>query len=203
MKGGAKVVVEQHRHAGVFIARGKEDALVTRNMAPGESVYGEKRISVEQEGGDKIEYRVWNPFRSKLAAAVLAGVDNIHVKPGAKVRTARVCVCVCVPPRGLRRAGPPARLPRLLPTRLERVHAARRRPGAARAGLPGFAAPPRSRAAVPALPACKPWLLAARAAGLLQPSVPVLGTPPSLQPTVRRCRACVLRRLLTRAPLPC
>jgi rRNA 2'-O-methyltransferase fibrillarin len=38
-----------------------------------------------QEGGDKIEYRVWNPFRSKLAAAVLAGVDNIHVKPGAKV----------------------------------------------------------------------------------------------------------------------
>jgi rRNA 2'-O-methyltransferase fibrillarin len=85
MKGGAKTVVEQHRHAGIFIARGKEDALVTRNMAPGESVYGEKRVSVEQEGGEKIEYRVWNPFRSKLAAAVLAGVDNIHVKPGAKV----------------------------------------------------------------------------------------------------------------------
>lgn len=29
---------------------------------------------------------MWNPFRSKLAAAVLAGVDNIHIKPGAKVR---------------------------------------------------------------------------------------------------------------------
>ena len=38
-----------------------------------------------QEGGEKIEYRVWNPFRSKLAAAVLAGVDNVHIKPGAKV----------------------------------------------------------------------------------------------------------------------
>ena len=25
---------------------------------------------------------MWNPFRSKLAAAVLAGVDNIHIKPG-------------------------------------------------------------------------------------------------------------------------
>ena len=37
------------------------------------------------DGGDKVEYRVWNPFRSKLAAAVLAGVDNIHVRPGAKV----------------------------------------------------------------------------------------------------------------------
>ena len=34
-------------HAGVFIARGKEDALVTKNLVPGESVYGEKRISVE------------------------------------------------------------------------------------------------------------------------------------------------------------
>ena len=41
--------------------------------------------ALSQEGGEKIEYRVWNPFRSKLAAAVLAGVDNIHVKPGAKV----------------------------------------------------------------------------------------------------------------------
>ena len=33
--------------AGVFIARGKEDALVTLNMVPGEAVYGEKKISVE------------------------------------------------------------------------------------------------------------------------------------------------------------
>lgn len=32
---------------GVFICRGKEDALVTRNMVIGESVYGEKRINVE------------------------------------------------------------------------------------------------------------------------------------------------------------
>ncbi|KFM26348.1 Mediator of RNA polymerase II transcription subunit 36a [Auxenochlorella protothecoides] len=85
MAGGAKVVVEPHRHAGVFIARGKEDALVTKNMVPGESVYGEKRISVEVEAGEKTEYRVWNPFRSKLAAAVLAGVDNIHIRPGARV----------------------------------------------------------------------------------------------------------------------
>ena len=39
-----------HSHlllAGVFIARGKEDALVTKNLVPGESVYREKRISVE------------------------------------------------------------------------------------------------------------------------------------------------------------
>eukprot|EP00850_Spirogloea_muscicola_P010534 SM000062S19920 [mRNA] locus=s62:319517:321660:- [translate_table: standard] len=85
MKGGARVLVEQHRHEGVFIARGKEDALVTRNLVAGESVYGEKRISVEVEEGTKTEYRVWNPFRSKLAAAILGGVDNIWIKPGDHV----------------------------------------------------------------------------------------------------------------------
>lgn len=85
MKGGSKVAIEAHRHEGIFIARGKEDALVTKNMVVGESVYGEKRISVEVGEGEKVEYRVWNPFRSKLAASVLAGVDNIHIKPGCKV----------------------------------------------------------------------------------------------------------------------
>lgn len=90
MKGGSKVLVEGHRHPGIFIARGKEDALVTKNMVPGESVYGEKRIAVETTDPttgetSKTEYRVWNPFRSKLAAAVLAGVDHIYIRPGAKV----------------------------------------------------------------------------------------------------------------------
>ena len=71
-KGGAKVVIEAHRHEGVFIARGKEDALVTLNSTPGKDVYGEKRIQVDGPlGADgnpmKLEYRVWNPFRSKLA----------------------------------------------------------------------------------------------------------------------------------------
>ena len=56
-------------------------------MVPGEGVYGEKRVSVEVEGSDKgkVEYRIWNPFRSKLAAAVLGGVDKIHMPPGSKV----------------------------------------------------------------------------------------------------------------------
>ncbi|KAH1180083.1 rRNA 2'-O-methyltransferase fibrillarin [Mauremys mutica] len=83
-KGGKKVTVEPHRHEGVFICRGREDALVTKNLVPGESVYGEKRISVE-DGELKVEYRAWNPFRSKLAAAILGGIDQIHIKPGAKV----------------------------------------------------------------------------------------------------------------------
>merc|ERR1740138_933397 len=73
--GGSKVVVEPHRHEGMFIAKGKEDALCTLNLVPGESVYGEKRISVDGEEGSKTEYRIWNPFRSKIAAAVLGGID--------------------------------------------------------------------------------------------------------------------------------
>ena len=81
------------------MGRGKEDYLLTKNLTPGESVYGEKRISVESSAqptalanganGDapatKTEYRVWNPFRSKLAAGILGGLDDIFIRPGAKV----------------------------------------------------------------------------------------------------------------------
>ena len=76
MKGGAKVIVEPHRHEGIFVARGKEDALVTLNSTPGVAVYGEKRISVENPAAtpgaaaEKVEYRVWNPFRSKRKSLV-------------------------------------------------------------------------------------------------------------------------------------
>lgn len=85
-RGGSKVTVEPHRHEGIFIARStKEDLLVTKNLVPGESTYGEKRISVDNADGTKTEYRVWNPFRSKIAAGVLGGVDHIHIAPGKKV----------------------------------------------------------------------------------------------------------------------
>ncbi|BCS18411.1 rRNA 2'-O-methyltransferase fibrillarin family protein [Aspergillus puulaauensis] len=90
-RGGAKVIIEPHRHAGVFVARGgKEDLLVTKNLTPGEAVYGEKRIAVEGPAAEdgavtKTEYRVWNPFRSKLAAGILGGLDDIYMRPGSKV----------------------------------------------------------------------------------------------------------------------
>jgi rRNA 2'-O-methyltransferase fibrillarin len=92
-----KTAILPHRHEGIFIARGKEDLLVTLNMVPGESVYGEKRIGIDVGGETKtnsnevstvptkIEYRVWNAFRSKLAASIVNGVNSIYIKPGAKV----------------------------------------------------------------------------------------------------------------------
>jgi rRNA 2'-O-methyltransferase fibrillarin len=84
MRGGAKVVVVPHRLPGIFVAKGKDDALATKNLDPGHSVYGEKRISVETPEG-KVEYRVWNPFRSKVAAAIVGGIENVHIKPGCKL----------------------------------------------------------------------------------------------------------------------
>jgi len=58
--------------------------LTTLNFTPGESVYGEKRLEIETDGVKK-EYRQWNPFRSKLGAAILGGVRDIYMKPGSKV----------------------------------------------------------------------------------------------------------------------
>jgi rRNA 2'-O-methyltransferase fibrillarin len=40
---------------------------------------------LQEADGSKTEYRVWNPFRSKLAAAILGGVENIFMGPGSKV----------------------------------------------------------------------------------------------------------------------
>jgi len=85
-KGKAKVVIEPHRHEGVFVSKGKDDSLVTRNLDPGNSVYGEKRLAAESaEGEEKIEYRVWNPFRSKLGAGIVGGIGAMPIKPGSKV----------------------------------------------------------------------------------------------------------------------
>jgi fibrillarin-like pre-rRNA processing protein len=54
--------------------------LATRNLAPGRSVYGEQLVHFKG-----VEYRVWDAFRSKLAAAILNGVHNVSIKPGHRV----------------------------------------------------------------------------------------------------------------------
>jgi rRNA 2'-O-methyltransferase fibrillarin len=71
----------------VFVVKGKVDTIATLNMVPGVSVYGEKRVECGGGAGDadKKEYRVWNPYRSKLAAALYNGVESIHMGPGSKV----------------------------------------------------------------------------------------------------------------------
>lgn len=58
----------------------KQEILATRNLTPGTTYYGEPVINV-----DGVEYRSWNPTRSKLGAVVMKGVQNMPIKPGSKV----------------------------------------------------------------------------------------------------------------------
>lgn len=88
----AKTIIEPYpRFPGCFLAKTpKDDMLVTLNLAPGQSVYGEKQIQVEEKNSNtnettKIEYRVWNLFRSKLGAGIVNGVEKIYMAPGSKV----------------------------------------------------------------------------------------------------------------------
>lgn len=53
-----------------ILRRGRE--LYTRNLRPGERVYGEELV-VE----DGVEYRHWDPWRSKLAAYLLNGASRL------------------------------------------------------------------------------------------------------------------------------
>ena len=48
-----------------------EENIATENLVPGKQVYKEKLLL--KKG---IEYRLWNPFRSKLAASVMNGLTN-------------------------------------------------------------------------------------------------------------------------------
>ena len=54
--------------------------IATRNLVPGESVYGEKLFKIEGT-----EYREWIPFRSKPAAAIKKGLETFPIKKGMKI----------------------------------------------------------------------------------------------------------------------
>jgi fibrillarin-like pre-rRNA processing protein len=62
---------------GVYRVEGK---IATKSFCPGYSVYGEKTAS---EGG--VEYRLWDPYRSKLGAAIVRGLKRLAIAPGSKV----------------------------------------------------------------------------------------------------------------------
>jgi fibrillarin-like pre-rRNA processing protein len=54
--------------------------LLTRNLTPGKRVYNEELVI-----RDGVEYRTWDPFRSKLAAAILKGLPGSVIGEGSKV----------------------------------------------------------------------------------------------------------------------
>jgi fibrillarin-like pre-rRNA processing protein len=54
--------------------------LATKNLTPGLTVYGERLVKFKGA-----EYRVWDAFRSKLAGAIIKGVQNVPIEAGSKV----------------------------------------------------------------------------------------------------------------------
>jgi fibrillarin-like pre-rRNA processing protein len=64
-------------HEGVYQVG---TALATLNADPGHRVYNEKFVKDEGK-----EYRLWDAFRSKLAAALKKGLKEFPFKPGSKI----------------------------------------------------------------------------------------------------------------------
>jgi len=77
------ITVEPHpRFKGIYCVTFEDNSkkLATRNLAPGHTVYGERLIKYRDA-----EYRSWDPFRSKLAAAIMKGLETVPIEPGLKV----------------------------------------------------------------------------------------------------------------------
>lgn len=77
------VAVEPHRlFEGVYWVRFEDGSkkLATRNLVPGRNVYGELLVKNEA-----VEYRIWDAYRSKLAAAIMNGLDAVPIQPGHTV----------------------------------------------------------------------------------------------------------------------
>lgn len=76
--------VEQNsRFAGIYTLTSISDGkarLATKNLTPGQSFYGEELLQI---GGQ--EYRIWNPYRSKIAAALLRNLNHLPIKPSIDV----------------------------------------------------------------------------------------------------------------------
>ena len=63
-----------------WISVNGEKNAATLNLVKGDNVYGEKLVKYEGE-----EYRLWDPFRSKLAASLKKGLKNMPIRNGTKV----------------------------------------------------------------------------------------------------------------------
>lgn len=75
--------VEEHeKFDGVYWAETDEGKpkLATKNLSPGNQVYDERLVEFQDE-----EYRIWDPYRSKLASGILRGIKDVPLDSGDKV----------------------------------------------------------------------------------------------------------------------
>ena len=57
-----------------------DNRLATINLAKGRKVYNEDLVIYNDR-----EYRLWNPYRSKLSAAILIGIKHVSMGAGSRV----------------------------------------------------------------------------------------------------------------------
>lgn len=77
-----KIVYEDEKFKGVYWCEFDDGSrrLATVNMVPGLKVYGEQLVNYKG-----VEFRIWNAYRSKLAASILKGINEISVKPSSNI----------------------------------------------------------------------------------------------------------------------
>lgn len=75
-------ILKKYENGAFMLLSGNnnEKQLATQNLIIGNSVYGEKIIKL-----DDVEYRLWDPFRSKLAAAIQKNLKTIPIREKSKV----------------------------------------------------------------------------------------------------------------------
>lgn len=65
---------------GVYHLKLHNYSIATKNLVPGIKSYKEKTIKIKND-----EYRIWDPFRSKLAAAIMKKLEPMPIKKKASV----------------------------------------------------------------------------------------------------------------------
>ncbi len=75
-------VYEHPQYPRVYVVELDDGSLrlATENLVPGQRVYGERLYKYQDK-----EYREWNAYRSKLAAALLKGLEELPIKEGHKI----------------------------------------------------------------------------------------------------------------------
>ncbi|MGQ9551423.1 MAG: fibrillarin-like rRNA/tRNA 2'-O-methyltransferase [Candidatus Bathycorpusculaceae bacterium] len=70
------------RFTGIYqvILEDGTQRLATKNLSLGRNVYGERLVHFRG-----VEYRVWDAFRSKMAAAILKNLKVVPIRPGHQV----------------------------------------------------------------------------------------------------------------------
>ena len=71
-------IIPHKKFKGVYWTDGSK--LATLNLVPGFAVYGEKLVSFDNK-----EYRTWDHYRSKIAAAIMKNIKDLPIHSGDKV----------------------------------------------------------------------------------------------------------------------